>query len=99
MLVHCTDEVPHVEYSTVAGGISDPPTTDEEAVVISGDSEIYVGGPLDMPGATVEIVETEPMPVSTPTNRKQLVKKKHEFREQLLLRLELYFSLFRYFAS
>lgn len=69
--------------------MSDPPATAEDAVVISGDSDIYVGGPLDMPGATVEIVETEPISMSMASQRRPLVKKKPEFREQLLLRLVL----------
>ena len=66
--------------------MSDPPATAEDAVVISGDSDIYVGGPLDMPGATVEIVETEPIPASTPSLKKTPDKKKPEYREQLLLK-------------
>ena len=80
------DDIQSIEYTTVSEGISDPPVAAEEAVIISGDSEIYVGGPLDMPGATVEIVETEPVPIYTPSQRKQPVKKKSEYREQLLLR-------------
>ena len=86
LFVCSTDDI---EYTTVSGGMSDPPTaTTNGDVVISGEGEMYVGGPLDMPGATVEIVETEPFSVSTP-QRRPLVKKKPEFREQLLLRLVL----------
>ena len=80
------EDIQSIEYTTVSGGISDPPVAAEEAVVISGESEIYIGGPLDMPGATVEIVETEPVQITTPAQRKQPIKKKSEYREQLLLR-------------
>ena len=70
--------------------MSDPPTaTTNGEVIISGEGEMYVGGPLDMPGATVEIVETEPISMSMASQRRPLVKKKPEFREQLLLRLVL----------
>lgn len=39
-----------------------------------------------MPGATVEIVESEPISVVSPSQRRPVVKKKPEYREQLLLR-------------
>lgn len=85
-IVYCIDDVNTIGYTTVSGGVSDPPATAEDAVVISGDGDLYVGGPLDMPGATVEIVETEPIPASTPSQRKTPDKKKLEYREQLLLK-------------
>ena len=81
-----TDDVNTIDYTTVSGGVSDPPGTAEDAVVISGDSDMYVGGPLDMPGATVEIVETEPIPASTPYLKKPPDKKKPEYREQPLIK-------------
>ena len=73
-----------VEYDTESGAISDPPANTEDTVVISEEGDIYVGGPLDVPGATVEIVESEPIPVATPTQRRTPSKKKTEYREHLL---------------
>ena len=75
-----------VEYNTDSGVIGDPPANTEDTVVISEDGDIYVGGPLDVPGATVEIVESEPIPVATPTQRRTPAKKKTEYRENLLLK-------------
>lgn len=81
----CIDDE-HTIYNTGSGAIDDPPATAEDTVVISEDGDIYVEGPLDMPGATVEIVESEPIPMTTPTQRRAPVKKKTEYREQLLLK-------------
>ena len=84
---HCngvTGDSPHIEYVTISE--SDP----GESVPISTatttlSDDVFVEGPLDMPGATVEIVETDPHPVSTPQEKKSK-KGPPVYREQLLLR-------------
>lgn len=75
-----------MEYTSASGGSGDHPTTADDAVIISGDSDMYVEGPLDMPGATVEIVETDPIPVSALSEGKPPIKKNSAYREQLLLK-------------
>ena len=70
----------HSEYIAMAP----PPDTPTSEVIISEDSEVFTEGALDMPGATVEIVETSPMMVSQPKTPKK--KSMPAYREQLLLR-------------
>ena len=63
------------------------PLSDANTVVITAeDSEVFTTGPLDAPGAMVEIVDTEPLTSSTPGGREQTEKSTPVYREQLLLR-------------
>ena len=81
-----TGDSPHIEYVTISE--SDPgesvPISTTTTTTLSEDN-VIVEGPLDMPGATVEIVETDPQPVLTPQEKKSK-KGPPVYREQLLLR-------------
>ena len=69
---------------STAAPLSD--ATANTVVVTAEDSEVFTTGPLDAPGAMVEIVDTEPLTSSTPGGRKQTKKSTPVYREQLLLR-------------
>ena len=69
---------------STAAPLSD--ATANTVVVTAEDSEVFTTGPLDAPGAMVEIVDTEPLTSSTPGGRKQTKKTTPVYREQLLLR-------------
>ena len=53
-------------------------------VTYTGNTDVFVEGTLDVPGATVEVVETDHQPIPTP-NAKQLKNGAPEYRQRLLL--------------
>lgn len=69
---------------STAAPLSD--ATANTVVITAEDSEVFTTGPLDAPGAMVEIVDTEPLTSSTPGGHKQTKKSTPVYREQLLLR-------------
>ena len=72
-----------IEYVTTPIS-APPPDTPTSAVIITEDNEVFTEGALDMPGATVEIVETSPMVTPKPKSAKK--KGMPAYREELLLR-------------
>ncbi len=81
--IHSSGDSPHIEYVT----ISDPSNGEAMAsasVNVSGEGSVLVEGPLDVPGAMVEIVETEPGPAATPQGKAK--RRPQVYREELLLR-------------
>ena len=55
-------------------------------VTYTGDTDVFVDGTLDVPGATVEVVETDSNPVSTSLASKQHKKGAPGYRHGLLLK-------------
>lgn len=84
----------HIEYVTISqdDGGENPPINTASATV-SDDGTVFVEGPLDMPGATVEIVETDHQPVLTSKGRNKSRVEAPAYREQLLLRCGIIYSL------
>lgn len=73
----------HIEYVTPPGSTPLDGTT--SAVVIADDGEVFAEAPMDVPGATVEVIATPSLSIA----RQKPSKKKGApaYREQLLLRL------------
>lgn len=84
----------HVETGEVevigssCGGDMDSANNLEPPVIITytGGTDVLVEGALDVPGATVEVVETDPQPVLTSVRPKPPKKGVPEYREKLLLK-------------
>ena len=55
-------------------------------VTYTGSTDVFVEGALDVPGATVEVVETDPQPVPASSQRRQPPKGAPAYREGLLLK-------------
>ena len=72
----------HIEYVTPPGSTPLDGTT--SAVVIADDGEVFAEAPMDVPGATVEVIATPSLSIA----RQKPSKKKGApaYREQLLLR-------------
>ena len=73
------DDSPHIEYVTISESDTGESVPISNASTALSDGNVFVEGPLDMPGATVEIVETDPQPVLTPRTRNQ--RKNHQYTE------------------
>lgn len=63
-------------------------SVDETPLIVTytGDGDVFADGALDVPGATVEIVETDLYPVSTSLASKQHKKGAPVYRHGLLLK-------------
>lgn len=59
----------------------------EAPVIVTYNTDILVEGALDVPGATVEVVETDHQPPSTSASSKQSKKGAPAYRQRLLLKL------------
>ena len=76
-------------------------TNDSEASMIvtySGGTDVYTEGALDVPGATVEVVETEPQLMSASMSSRHPQKGAPAYRQRLLLKyvsMRLYLDLMR----
>lgn len=55
-------------------------------ITYTGNTDVMVEGALDVPGATVEVVETDPHPVSISRACKQPPKGAPAYRQGLLLK-------------
>ncbi len=69
----------HIEYVTLSEPASGEVVT-SGSVQLPEEGGVFVEGPMDVPGATVEIVETDPGPVIVPMRQSQVN------REELLLK-------------
>ena len=56
-------------------------------VTYTGSTDVFVEGALDVPGATIEIVETDLQPELSSVGRKQPKKGAPAYRQQLLTKL------------
>lgn len=61
-------------------------TESDVIVTYTGNTDVFGEGPLDMPGATVEVVETDPQPASTSAASKDYKKGAPAYRQRLLLK-------------
>lgn len=84
LFLNSTADTTHIEYVTISQ--SESGETIPTSTAITEDGSVFVEGPLDMPGATVEIVETDPQPILTPRGKSKSRKDPPVYREQLLLR-------------
>ena len=80
------EEYAPTSSSTISKAAPLSDATANTVVITAEDSEVFTTGPLDAPGAMVEIVDTEPLTSSTPGGRKQTKKSTPVYREQLLFR-------------
>lgn len=55
-------------------------------VTYTGSTDFFGEGALDVPGATVEVVETDPHPLSTSAAAKECKKGAPAYRQRLLLK-------------
>ena len=92
--VTCSFSIAHsptqIEYVTAPDGDLSAEGV-ETTVIIAGDSsDVITEGPLDIPGATVEIVETDPLPLASHQQRKSPKKEAPAYRQHLLFRCTVY---------
>ncbi len=71
-----------VNTTTPSNNDSEPPMI----VTYTGNTSVFVEEALDVPGETVEIVETDPQTITISEARKQTKRKIPEYRQKLLMR-------------